>query len=166
MLLFRVICAVVVAWAVNWVMSQPVAATLLELVPEMRVIAPLAGAFIGFVALAKRQGWGLVVAAANGVWTMLMTVAVAWFIYLVVTLFDHLVHGLISDSENFLRILGAENEPVAEAWVDARLLGILLAATMVASLITEALHWILVRLRRERGEDDEESQNEREAENA
>lgn len=166
MLLFRSLCAVIVAWAVNWVIGQPVAATLLELVPEMRVIAPLAGALVGFVALAKRQGWGFVVALANGLWTMILTVGAAWLIFLMVTVFDHLAHGLISSFENFLRILGSETRPLAEGWVDVRLAGVLLGATVVASLVTEALHWILVRLRRERGEDDEASQHEREVENA
>lgn len=166
MLLFRTLCAVIVAWSVNWVMAQPVSANLLELVPEMHVIAPLSGAVVGFMMLAKRQGWGFVVALANGLWTMIMVVAVSWLIFLVVTLFDHLVHGLIDDFENFLRILGSETRPLAEGWVDIRLAGVLLGAAVVASVVTEALHWILVRLRRLHGEDDEESRTEREAENA
>ena len=160
MLTFRVICAVVVAWALNWVMGQPVAATLLEEVPEMAYLAPLSGAIVGFVALAKRQGWGFIVAAANGLWTMILTVGLAWLIFLTITLFDHLLHGLIADFKNFLRILGSETEPLAEGWVDLRLLGVTLAATVVAALVTEALHWILVRLRRERGEDEEEGETE------
>ncbi len=166
MLVFRLICAVIVAWAVNWVMGQPVAAFLLEEVPEMAYIAPMSGALVGFIALAKRQGWGFIVAAANGIWTMLLTVGVAWLLYLAMTLFDHLVHGLIADFENFLRVFGAEAAPLAEGWVDLRLLGFLLAATVVASVITEFLHWVLVRLRRMRGEDDDEAQADAEAENA
>lgn len=156
MLVFQLICAVVVAWAVNWVMGQPVAANLLEEVPEMAYIAPIAGAIVGFMALAKRQGWGLIVAAANGLWTMILTVAAAWILYLGVTLLDHLVHGLIDDFENFLRILGAETRPLAEGWVDLRLAGVLLGATVVAAVVTEVLHWLLVRLRRMRGEEEEE----------
>ena len=156
MLIFRLICAVVVAWAVNWVMGRPVAAELLELVPEMQYIAPAAGALVGFFALAKRQGWGIIVAAANGLWTMLLTVGAAWLIFLIITLTDHLFHGLIADFENFLRILGSETEPLAQGWVDLRLAGVLLGATVVAGLFTEILHWILVYLRRARGEDEEE----------
>lgn len=154
--MFRLICAVVVAWAVNWVMGQPVAANLLELVPEMKYIAPGAGALVGFVALAKRQGWGIIVAVANGLWTMILTVGVSWLAFLTFTLIDHLVHGLIADFENFLRVLGYEAAPLAEGWVDLRLIGVLLAATVVAGLVTEILHWILVRLRRMRGDDEEE----------
>lgn len=157
MLIFRLICAALVAWAVNWVIGQPVAANLLELVPEMEYIAPLAGALVGFVALAKRQGWGVIVAVANGLWTMLLTVGAAWLIFLAVKMVDHLAHGLIADFENFLRILAVEVEPLAEGWVDLRLTGALLAATVVVGIITEILHWILVRLRKERGEDEEES---------
>lgn len=156
MLIFRLICAVVVAWAVNWVMGQQVAANLLELVPEMKYIAPAAGAVVGFVALAKRQGWGIIVAMANGLWTMILTVGFAWLIFLTITLFSHIAHGLIADFENFLRVLSSEAEPLAEGWVDPRLVGLLLAATVVAGLVTEVLHWILVRLRRMHGEDEEE----------
>ena len=160
MLTFRVVCAIVVAWALNWVMGHPVAATLLEEVPEMAYLAPLAGAVVGFMALSKRQGWGFIVAAANGVWTMILTVGLAWLAFLTMTLFDHLVHGLIDDFENFLRILGAEAQPLAEGWIDLRLLGMMLAATVVAALVTEVLHWVLVRLRRVRGGDEEEGETE------
>lgn len=158
MLGFRLVCAGIVAWAVNWVMGRPVAAELLELVPEMSYIAPMAGGLVGFIALARRQGWGILVAMANGVWTMLMTVALAWLIFLTVTLFDHIAHGLIADFENFLRVLGAETRPLAEGWVNPRLVGILLAATVAAGVITEILHWLLVRLRRARGVEDEEGE--------
>lgn len=160
MLVFRGICAVVVAWAVNWVLGQPVAATLLEKVPEMAYVAPIAGALVGFVALAKRQGWGIIVALANGVWTMLLIVGVAWILHLTLKLGDHIMHGLIANFENFLRILGYEAEPLAEGWVDPRLAGMLLAATVVASVFTEGLHWVLVRLRRLRGDDEEEEDDE------
>lgn len=158
MLVFRLICAAVVAWAVSWVMGRPVAAELLERVPEMSYVAPIAGGLVGFMALARRQGWGLIVAMANGVWTTLMTIALAWLIFLTMTLFDHIAHGLIADFENFLRVLGAEAAPLAEGWVNARLVGILLAATVAAGVITEILHWVLVRLRRARGEEDEEGE--------
>ena len=157
MLAFRLICAVVVAWAVNWVMGRPVAANLLELVPEMQYIAPVAGAIVGFFALAKRQGWGIIVAAANGLWTMILTIGIAWLIFLTITLGNHVAHGLIADFENFLRILGYEAAPLAEGWVNLRLLGIMLAATVVAGLGTEVLHWVLVRIRRMRGESEEDA---------
>lgn len=159
MLAFRLICAVVVAWAVNWVMGQPVAADLLELVPEMQYIAPAAGALVGFVALAKRQGWGVIVAMANGLWTMILTVGIAWLIFLTITLVNHIAHGLIKDFENFLRILASEAEPLAEGWVNLRLIGMLLAATVVAGVATEILHWILVHIRRMRGESEEEEED-------
>ena len=161
MLMFRLICAFVVAWAVNWVMGQPVADNLLELVPEMEYIAPLAGAIVGFVALATRQGWGVIVAVANGLWTMLLTIAGSWLIFLTLKLSDHILHGLIANFEHFLRILGSEAQPLAEGWIDLRLLGMTLAATVVAGLITEFLHWLLVWLRRTRGDEEEEEGTER-----
>lgn len=156
MLFFQLMCAGAVAWAVNWVMAQSVAVELIELVPEMQYIAPAAGALVGFFALAKRQGWGIVVAAANGLWTMLLTVGMAWLLFLFITLVDHISHGLIANFENFLRILAAEAEPLAEGWVNLRLVGMLLAATVFVGVVTEFLHWILVYLRRARGEEDEE----------
>lgn len=163
MLTFRVLCALVVAWAVNWVLGHPVSANLLEEVPQMGWIVPASGALVGLVALAKRQGWGIIVAIANGVWTMLLTLGIAWLVYFVVKVGDHILHGLISNFEHFLRVLGYEAEPLAEAWLDPRLLGLMLAATVVASLLTEALHWVLVRIRRMRGDEDEEDETDAKA---
>ena len=126
--------------------------TLLELVPEMAIIAPVSGALVGYFALAKRQGWGVIVAIANGLWTAILTIGFAWLIFLAVALFNHVMHGLVADFENFLRILGAETEPLAEGWVDLRLFGIMLGASAVAAVFSEIMHWVLVRLRRARGD--------------
>lgn len=155
MLAFRLVCAVAVAWAANWTLSRPVAAQLIHLVPQMTYIAPAAAAVVGFVALAKRQGWGLIVAAANGLWTVILTVALTWLVYLTMRMGNHLSHGLIANFKDFMRILGSEIKPLAKGWVDLRLIGMLLGATVAASLATEILHWILVRLRRLRGGEEE-----------
>lgn len=155
MLGFRLICAVAAAWAVNWTLNQPVAANLIHLVPQMTFVAPAAAAVIGFVALAKRQGWGLIVAAANGLWTLILTVALTWLVYLSMRMGNHFAHGLIANFKDFMRILGSEIKPLAKGWIDLRLIGMLLGATVAASVVTEILHWILVRLRRLRGHDEE-----------
>ncbi len=81
MLVFRVICAVMVAWAINLVLARPEAAVLVAEVPEMIYIGPAAGAVVGFFNLAKRQGWGLIVSVANGMWTGVMTIGLAGFMY-------------------------------------------------------------------------------------
>ena len=71
MLIFRLLCAILVAWAINLILARPEAATLIAEVPEMTYIGPFAGAVVGFFNLAKRQGWGLIVSVVNGMWTSL-----------------------------------------------------------------------------------------------
>ena len=151
MIFFRLVCAAMVAWAINWVLSRPEAAVLVEEVPEMLVVGPIAGAIVGYFNLAKRQGWGLIVAVVNGLWTGILTIAVAGFFYLTWRIWDSLSHGLIKDFENFLRILGSEAKPLLEVSTDFRLIGVTIATTAVAGVISEILHWCLVRIRRYRG---------------
>ncbi|MEO1472285.1 MAG: hypothetical protein AAFV86_24930, partial [Pseudomonadota bacterium] len=83
MLTFRVICAVLMAWAVNWVMSRPEAVPLISELPIMATIGPIAAAGVGFVNLASRQGWGVVVAVANGVWAGLLSIVVSGVLYMI-----------------------------------------------------------------------------------
>ncbi len=154
MLVFRMICAVMVAWAINLVLARPEAAVLIAEVPQMIVIGPIAGAVVGFFNLAKRQGWGLIVSVVNGMWTGVLAIALSGFIYLALRMFNVVWHNLIKDFEAFLRVLGSEAQPLVELTTDYRLIGLTVAATAVTGLISEILHWTLVRLRRYRGEDE------------
>ena len=154
MLVFRVICAVMVAWAINLVLARPEAALLVEEIPQMIVIGPIAGAVVGFFNLAKRQGWGLIVSVANGMWTGVMAIGLAGFIYLSMRMFNVVWHNLIKDFEAFLRVLGSEAEPLIVVSTDFRLIGITVGATAVTGVISEILHWTLVRLRRYREGDE------------
>jgi hypothetical protein len=154
MLIFRLICAVMVAWAINWVLARPEAAFLVAEIPEMIIIGPIAGAVVGFFNLAKRQGWGLIVSVANGMWTGLLAIGLAGFMYLSIKMFGVVSHNLVKDFEAFLRVLGSEAVPLIETMNNYRLIGITLGTTAVAGLISEVLHWFLVRMRRLRDDDD------------
>ncbi|MFQ5566935.1 MAG: hypothetical protein ACE5EU_11295 [Paracoccaceae bacterium] len=147
-----------VAWAINLVLARPEAAVLITEVPQMVIIGPIAGAIVGFVNLAKRQGWGLIVSVVNGMWTGLLVIALSGFIYLAVRMGGVVWHNLIKDFESFLRVLGSEAQPLVEISTDFRLIGITVGATAVTGLLSEILHWILVRLRRYRGEEEPKEQ--------
>ena len=153
-MVFRVICAVMVAWAIKLVLAHEAAEVLVAEVPEMIYIGPAAGAVVGFFNLAKRQGWGLIVSVANGMWTGVMTIGLAGFIYLTIKMFNVVVHNVIKDFEAFLRVLGSEADPLIKISTDLRLIGITIGAVTVTGIISEILHWVMVRLRRYRGDDE------------
>ena len=92
MLLYRVLCAFLLAWAVGWSLGQEQAAALLETVPEMAVLGPVAGAFVGFISLSKRQGWGAVV----GTGLFLGWAATFYTLYFLVAAFAVALMGLLS----------------------------------------------------------------------
>ncbi len=154
MLVFRMICAVMVAWAINLVLARPEAAVLVAEIPQMIYIGPIAGAVVGFFNLAKRQGWGLIVSVANGMWTGVMTIGLAGFIYLTMRMLNVVMSNMVKDFEAFLRVLGSEATPLVEISTDIRLIAITVGAVTVTGIISEILHWTLVRLRRYRGDDE------------
>jgi hypothetical protein len=154
MIVFRIICAILVAWATNLVLSRPEAADLISEVPEMAWIGPLAGALAGLINLPKRSGAGPIVMTVNGAWTGVLAIALASFIYLTIQMSNAVVHGLVRDFENFMRILGTESKPLIETMPNVRLLGMLVGATAVAGLVAEVVHWFLDRIRRLRGIDE------------
>ncbi len=158
MLIFRVLCAVMVAWAINLVLARPEAAVLVTEVPQMIVIGPIAGAVVGFFNLAKRQGWGLIVSVVNGMWTGVMTIGLAGFMYLTMRMFNVVWHNIIKDFEAFMRVLGSEAVPLIEISTDFRLIGITIGAVTVTGIVSEILHWTLVRLRRYRGDEEPKMQ--------
>ncbi len=157
MLVFRAICAVMVAWAIKIVLAMPAAAVLITEVPQMVYIGPIAGAVVGFFNLAKRQGWGLIVSVVNGIWTGVMTIALAGFIFLTFRMSKIVIYQ-IKDFEGFMRVLGNEAEPLIEISTDYRLIAITVGATAITGIVSEVLHWVLVRLRRMRGDEDPRTQ--------
>ena len=153
MLVFRIICAVMVAWAINLVLARPEAAVLVAEVPQMVYIGPAAGAVVGFFNLAKRQGWGLIVSVANGMWTGVMTIALAGFLYLAMRMSRLIIYS-VKDFDAFLRVLGSEAKPLIDISTDFRLIGITIGAVTVTGILSETLHWVMVRLRRYRGDEE------------
>ena len=69
-------------------------------------------------------------------------------------MFGVVSHNLVKDFEAFLRVLGSEAGPLIETMNNYRLIGLTIGTTAVAGLLSEVLHWFLVRMRRLR-EDDE-----------
>ncbi|MEL6774557.1 MAG: hypothetical protein AAFP23_07325 [Pseudomonadota bacterium] len=157
MLTFRIICAVLMAWAVNWVMSRPEAVPLLTVLPIMATIGPLAAGVVGFVNLASRQGWGVVVAVANGVWAGLLAIVVSGVFYMIFIVGEAVLKGYIRDFGTFMRVSSTEIEPLFELVVNVPLIILTITATSVLGVFSEFLHWALVRMRRNRDPMDEYS---------
>lgn len=156
MIIFRFICAILIAWAVNLVLSRPEAAEIISEVPELAVIGPIAGAIAGFANLPRRRGAGPIISIISGAWTGVLTIALASFVYLSLQMWGAVTHGLVRDFENFLRILGTESKPLIETLPNVRLLGMIVGACAVAGLVSEFVHWFMDRIRRLRGGDDPE----------
>jgi hypothetical protein len=150
MLLFRVLCAGFVAWAMNWAFSRPEAALLREEIPEFAAIAPLAGALVGFVNLAKRQGWGGIVAIANGMWAGFLSLIMTGVIYVFLDVFDTSRVGDI-DTGFIGGLIQAAVADVVDQLASFPLLVVTIGATAVVGLLTEFIHWVLVKLRKRRG---------------
>jgi hypothetical protein len=147
MILFRVICAVLMAWAINWVLSNPEANLLLEELPIMGIISPLAAALVGFFNLASRQGWGPIVAVANGVWAGLLSIIVAGMVFTLVVGIET-VRGPVNTYESFVRVMESEISPLFELVVNFPLLTITITTTAILGVVTEFLHWVLVKIRK------------------
>ena len=147
MLVFRILCAILVAWAVNWALARPEAIEMLTELPEMRVIGPIAGAAIGYFNLAVRQGWGPIVAVANGIWTGVLSVGGAGILYLTYDMTRAVSTNVVRDSESFFNAFSASFQPLVEQVVNIPLLTVSLGATAFVGLVTEIIHWLLVRAR-------------------
>lgn len=156
MLIFRLLCAILVAWAINLILARPEAATLIAEVPEMTYIGPFAGAVVGFFNLAKRQGWGLIVSVVNGMWTGVMAIVLSGFMFLAMRMFNTVMSNMVKDFDAFLRVLGSEAAPLIEISTDFRLIGLTIGVTAVTGVISEVLHWVMVRVRRMRADDSAE----------
>jgi len=150
MLLFRIICAIFVAWAVNWTMGRPEADGLNELFPEFGLIAPFAGAFVGYFNLAPRQGWGGIVAVANGVWTGILCLGLTGFLFVGFKALATPQAGSFN-TELVLRVISDEAADLMEGLASFPLIVLVLAATSVVGVVTELIHWALVQIRRARG---------------
>ncbi|MEO1491256.1 MAG: hypothetical protein AAFV19_03790 [Pseudomonadota bacterium] len=147
MLIFRITCAILVAWATNWALSRPEAGILLQTVPEMGTLGPLAGAVVGYFNLSIRQGWGFVVAFANGIWAGVLAIFLAGVFYMTISLFQGIQTNLVQNFDDFVRYFGELVEPLIQQMINPPLLIVSLGATAVVGVVSEVIHWLLVRVR-------------------
>lgn len=156
MILYRLMCAILLAWAVNVSLGRPQAEVFITEVDKMLTIMPISAGLVGYFYLGKRQGKGLVIGLANGAWSGILTTMVAVFMYLTVRMWSNLMHGLIEDFEEFMRILGLEMKPLVETMPNIPMLAVIAGISILAGGATEVLHWCFAYLKRIRRQDEEE----------
>ena len=154
MFVFRIICAVLLATATNWALGLPEAASLLEEFPEMELIGILAAVWVGAFSLAARQGWGMIVAVANGLWAGLLTIALSGIVFMIVLALKNV--GVVGSFRRWMELFESDLEPMLEQMFNFPLMGRMLLAAVVVGVVTEAVHWALVSIRKARGEPEEE----------
>jgi hypothetical protein len=150
MLVFRIVCGVVVAATLAWVLSQPEAARMLRSIPEMSMLAPIAGGYVGAFNLAVRQGWGVVVALANGVWAGILAIVASGVLCTAIGLTRAVAAGEIGGVGGFFEHFGDTVDLLLIELGDAHLLTLALGAAAGAGIVTELIHWLMVRLRSSR----------------
>lgn len=147
MLVFRILCAIFLATAVNWSLSRPEAEILLQALPEMTTLAPLAAAIVGYFNLAVRQGWGFIVAFANGIWAGILSIFISGALFMTMKMVDGVREFVIKDFDDFLTLFSAEIEPLVAQLFNIPMIIVSLGACAVVGVLTEIVHWILVKYR-------------------
>ena len=151
MVVFRITCAILMAWAVNWSLARPEANELLGTLPEMLVLGPIAGGIIGFINLAVRQGWGFIVAFANGVWAGVLSILLSGVLYLIVAIVQAIRTNVVRTFDNFLSVFGSLIQPLIDSVTNVPLLTVSLGAAALVGVVTEVIHWVLVRFKARKG---------------
>jgi len=147
MLTFRFVCAILMAWAVNWALSRPEADQLLQNIPDVEVLGPIAGATLGYFNLAVRQGWGFIVAFANGIWAGFLSIILSGVFVTILTIIESVRTSNVVDFEKFMIVFGETVQPLLDEVTNVPLLVVSLGATAIVGVVTEVVHWLLVRLR-------------------
>ena len=151
MLTFRFVCAILMAWAVNWALSRPEGDQLLQNIPDVEVLGPIAGAAVGYFNLAVRQGWGFIVAFANGIWAGFLSILVSGVFIVFATMLEAFRSQTIGSFETFMIMFGETVNPLLDELLNVPLLVVSLGATAIVGVVTEVIHWLLVRLRTKKG---------------
>ena len=151
MIVFRITCAILMAWAINWSLARAEAAELLKVLPEMAVLGPIAGGIVGYLNLAVRQGWGFIVAFANGVWAGVLSILLSGVLYLIVALVQAIRTNVVRTFDNFLNVFGSLVQPLLELVANIPLLTVSLGAAALVGVISEVIHWVLVRMKSRKG---------------
>ena len=151
MLVYRLICAFLLAWAINWRLSLSEAETLISVLPEMETLAPIAAAIVGYFNLAVRQGWGMIVAFANGIWAGVLAIVGAGALYMLLRIIIGIRENEIREFDHFLNVFSSAFEPLVDQLANLPLLITSLGTTAVVGVVTEIIHWLLVRVRQGKG---------------
>jgi hypothetical protein len=150
MLVFRLICAVMVAWAMNWALRGPEAVFLQRDLPEFVILGPIAGALVGWMNLAKRQGWGMIVAIANGMWAGFLSLLLTGAMYVGMTSLNGAPASNM-DVEQVFALMSANTVLVVDGLSSLALMIVCLGSTALVGIVTEVVHWAMVKMRRARG---------------
>ncbi len=150
MLMFRILCSAILAWAAIWALSRPEGSGLLRLIPEMAVLGPLAAAYVGAVNLAVRQGWGFIVALANGVWAGVLSIVAAGVLYVALEMARAATAGAVDGFRSFFVVFADTVDLLLQQLGYPELLTLSLGAAACAGVLSEAVHWLLVRARQRR----------------
>ena len=150
MLVYRILCALLMAWAVNWALSRPESEAMLSVLPEMHTLGPISGAIVGYFNLSVRQGWGFIVAFANGIWAGVLSVILTGVLYVFVQLIQAAREKLLRDFDTFMVQFSEIVGPLLDEVVNVPLLIVSLGATAIVGVVTEVIHWLLVRFRAKR----------------
>ena len=159
MLVYRLLCAVLMAWAVNWALSRPEAQQMLEAIPQMETLGPIAAATVGYFNLAVRQGWGFIVAFANGIWAGVLSIVLSGIFGVAFETFIAMREQRLADFEAFMTLFGETTRPMLDEVANVPLLVVSLGATALIGVVTEVIHWLLVRVRNKSGKTSEATKN-------
>ena len=124
---------------------------MLETLPEMKTLGPLAAAAVGYFNLAVRQGWGFIVAFANGIWAGVLSIGFAGVLAMFVAYVQAVRINALRSFENFMLLFGETIQPMLDALPNVPLLIVSLGASAIVGVVTEIIHWLLVRVKSKRG---------------
>lgn len=154
MILFRVLCALLLAWAFNLALGRPEAIQVLEAldkvdpeIPDLRVYGPISAGVVGFLNLSMRQGWGMVVGLVNGIWAGVLSLVVAGLMIFVGGLIMRMSENQMQDFDAFLKHMVLIRGPLLNAMLDVKFIVVTLGITAVVGVITEVAQWLVARVR-------------------
>ena len=147
MIVYRLVCAVLMAWAINAALSREEAKQLIEAIPDMKTLGPIAGATIGYFNLSVRQGWGFIVAFANGIWAGVLSILLSAVLEIGFVAVVRFREEELEDFDAFMTVFGETTQPMLDQALNVPLLVVTLGATALVGVITEVIHWVMVRMR-------------------
>lgn len=158
MFLFRVLCALLLAWAFNLALGRPEAVIVLQELaqnaetygmpkPDLLIYGPIAGGIVGFLNLAVRQGWGMIVGLANGIWAGALSIAVAALLMFIASVIDRISSSQLKDFQAFVKLSGQLREVIVEPMMNIQFIVVTLGIMAVVGVITEIAQWLVARVR-------------------